>query len=220
MNTSDFFKKGELDMITAAIGDAEKITGSELVLQVSDKSDNYNEVYWKSGAFFTIMFLFTAAVLRILKIDVSVLYSCYFLLGAAAFSFPLGALAAICIAPWRRALIGRECMDYYTGLKAHQAFLHEEVFNTRRRTGILIYLSLFERSAVIIGDSGINSKVRQGQWDQVISGITGGLKSGRKAEAIAESVRMCGVLLRDAGIKKEDDDTDELSNEVRIGGRI
>ena len=41
-------------------------------------------------------------------------------------------------------------------LVAMAAFVEEEVFSTRDRTGILLFLSLFEHRVVVLGDSGIN----------------------------------------------------------------
>ena len=220
MKASIFIDRNGYEKISSAIENAEKITGSELVVHISDKSDNYKEAYWESGAFFMILFLFIIFLTGFFKPDFLKLnnYPALLLLAVAGFSFPAGAAAAMIFAPYRRALIGRESMDYYTGLKAHEAFLHHEVFNTRKRTGILIYLSLFERSAVILGDTFINTMVSREEWDEIISVITSGLRSKRKEEAIVKSIEMCGVLLRNSGIVKEDDDTDELSDEVRIGG--
>ncbi len=219
MNVSDFLNGIGKEKIASAIADAEKITGSELVVHINEKSDSYNETSWKSGASFMILYLLAAIFLHFFYYNYPV-FDSMALIAGAGIAFPAGAAVAMISAPYRRALIGRGRMNYYTGLKAHEAFLHHEVFNTVKRSGILIYLSLFERSAVILGDTLINRRVRQEEWDQVISVITAGLKSGNKEEAIVKVIGMCGVLLRNAGIKKDDNDADELSNEVRTGGGL
>ena len=217
MKASKFLNSAGLETISSAIKEAEKITGGELVIRINDKSDDYNEAYWKSGALLIVLYLFAAAILRILSIDIPLLDSLLMVPAGAALSFLAGTIAAIIIPPYRRLVIGREGMHYYTNLKAHEAFLHDEVFNTKFRTGILIYLSLFEKTAIILGDSGINAKVRQEEWQAITSSITAGIKAGRKAEAIAQSIKMCGDLLEKSGVKKEAGDIDELSNKVRIG---
>ena len=217
MKASKFLTGAELEIISSAIKDAEKRTGGELVLRIDTKSDNYHEAYWKSGALFLIVYLFATAVMRIFRIDIPLLTNIYAVLAGAAVSFMAGAITAVIIPPYRRLIIGREVMHYYADLKAREAFLHEEVFNTKLRTGILIYLSLFEKTAVILGDSGINSKVKVNEWQSIAASITSGIKENRKAEAIARSIKMCGDLLEKSGVKKEADDRDELSNDIRIG---
>ena len=217
MKASKFLTSAGLEIISSAIKDAEKRTGGELVLRIDTKSDNYHEAYWKSGALFLVLYLFTVAVMRMFRIDIPLLANIFAVLAGAAVSFAAGAFTAIIIPPYRRLIIGREVMRYYADLKAHEAFLHEEVFNTKLRTGILVYLSLFEKTAVILGDSGINAKVKQNEWQAIASSITSGIKLNRKADAIARSMKMCGDLLEKSGVKKETGDRDELSNDVRIG---
>ncbi|MCU0822307.1 MAG: hypothetical protein MUC95_07535 [Spirochaetes bacterium] len=217
MNVKKFFNSAELETISSAIKDAEKRTGGELVLRIDTKSDDYSESYWKSGALFLVLYLLAAVLVHMYRPEIQLLNNTYTLLTGAALFFLTGTAAAVLIPPYRRLITGRDAMRYYVDLKAHEAFLHEEVFNTKLRTGILIYLSLFEKTAVIIGDSGINSKVKQEEWETIASSIASGIKDNRKAEAITRSIKMCGDLLVKSGVQKEIGDTNELSNDIRIG---
>ncbi len=217
MNVKKFLTDAELEIISTAIKEAEKKTGGELVLRIEKKSDDYSEAYWKSGAFILFLYLFAEATAGVFRINIPLSSGLFAVLTGTAVSFVAGILAAIIIPPFRRLIIGKEAMKYYTDLKAHEAFLHEEVFNTKFRTGIMIFLSLFEKTAVILGDSGINAKVKKEEWQTIASSITSGIKKNRKADAIARSIKMCGDLLEKSGVKRQADDRDELSNDVRIG---
>ena len=217
MKASVFLSSEELEIISSAIEKAEKKTGGELILHVNSKSDSYTETSWKSGMFFFIIYFFIILLMHIYKVEFPFMNKYYAVPVGSVLTFFAGLVTPIIIPHYKRFIIGKEMMNYYTSLKAYEVFLHEEVFNTKQRTGILIYLSLFEKTAVILGDSGINSKVGLDEWSKIISVITEGITTGRKAGSIVTAIEMCGDLLEKAGVKKETADTDELSNEVRIG---
>ena len=51
--------------------------------------------------------------------------------------------------------------------EADAAFLHEEVFATRARTGVLVFISVFERSVFVIGDKGFSKVVDPNYWSDL-----------------------------------------------------
>ena len=102
----------------------------------------------------------------------------------------------------------------------HAAFIFEELgmHRTRDRNGVLIYLSVVDRKIAVIGDAGINERVPDDFWNDVLALLKSHLAAGRRVEALTESVQMVGEKLRDFFPLKRDD-TDELSNEISFGGR-
>ena len=80
---------------------------------------------------------------------------------AAVVAAGLGFLAASW-PPLRRALAGREAMARAVRRAAEAAFTREGVFETRDRTGILIFLSLLEHQVVVLPDTGIAAKAPEG----------------------------------------------------------
>ena len=117
----------------------------------------------------------------------------------------------------RRWMAGDEILELRSRRRAEVAFLEQEVFKTRDRTGILLFLSLFEHRAVVLGDTGINQKVDQAQWDAIVRDLAAGVRAGRPGPAMVEAVRACGELLERHGVSRRSDDQDELSNELRRG---
>ena len=91
------------------------------------------------------------------------------------------------------------------------AFYRNGLNNTRDRTGILIFISVFERKACVLADEGINAKVDSGVWQEVVDLVVEGIRRRRQAEGICEAVRRCGKLIQDHFPIKADD-TDELGN--------
>ena len=99
------------------------------------------------------------------------------------------------------------------------AFLEEEVFSTRDRSGILIFLALFEHRVVVLGDSGINEVVPEDAWQHVVDDLVAGIRARRPAEALVAAIHECGRLLEAHQVEIRPDDTDELPNELRIRER-
>ena len=98
-----------------------------------------------------------------------------------------------------------------------RAFVEEEVFNTRERTGILIFISLLERRVEVVGDSGINALVNPEDWAHVVEDILRGVRSGTMTDGIVKAIDRCGQLLEERGVEIRDDDENELGDSVRFG---
>lgn len=207
------FSDSDLEAIRVAVAEAEKGTSGEIVPYVVDASDEYLGAAWKGAAFGALLGALAGwAVHRWGGFWGTHLFAWMVLppAGGAA----LGYLAAL-LPALRRWLAGPELLELRTRRRAEAAFLEEEVFRTRDRTGILIFVSLFEHRVVVLGDSGINSKVEPREWDEVVRLAVAGIRRGRPGEALAEAVRACGVLLARQGVARRPDDSDELADELR-----
>ena len=97
-----------------------------------------------------------------------------------------------------------------------RAFVEEEVFLTRDRTGILLFISLFEHRIEVLGDAGINRHVTADEWTDVVLRIREGIRGGHLADGLVEAIGMCGHLLDRGGIEVRPDDENELPDGVRI----
>ncbi len=102
--------------------------------------------------------------------------------------------------------------------RAAEAFITEEVFDTKDRTGVLIFLSLLEHCVLVVGDSGINAKVEQAEWADVVQTVVSSVRKGKAADGLVSAIQKCGDLLRREGLKRRGDDQDELPDYLRIGG--
>ncbi|MDX2438077.1 MAG: hypothetical protein QNL88_13630, partial [Acidobacteriota bacterium] len=99
------------------------------------------------------------------------------------------------------------------------AFVEEEVFDTRDRTGILVFLSLCEHRAVILADAGINRSVPDGTWQTLVDDLVAGIKAGRAADAMKKTVIRCGEVLEEHEVALRPDDVDELPDAPRVRER-
>lgn len=128
----------------------------------------------------------------------------------------LGLLAVLATPSWRRLLVGHDTLERRVRMRAAQAFLDEELFATRDRTGVLLFVALFERRVEIVCDEGVRRKVPEGVWPEVASELARGLRTHQAGPALVAAVERCGVLLEAHGVERRPDDADELSNDPRI----
>lgn len=212
------FSDSDRNLIASAVKKAEDGTSGEIVPVIVGSSSAYPEAYWKS------MFVGIGVGL--------VLYEAYlmtfagwlsgfwaFIVGLPLFvisSALLGWGASQFIPAFRRFVISGKVMDAEVHTRAIKAFVDNEVFDTRDRTGIVLLVSLFERRVEVFGDSGINSKVTAQDWSEVVSVVVSGIKKGNPTAGLVEGIERCGVLLHASGVDIRSDDSNELSNMPRF----
>jgi uncharacterized membrane protein len=97
----------------------------------------------------------------------------------------------------------------------HAALVFEKLgmHNTKYRNGALIYVSVGQHRAAVIGDAGIHAKLPKGFWNDTLALILGHFKGGRYADGLIAGVERLGAQLQ-AHFPREADDVDELDNKV------
>lgn len=214
MHVEDFFTAQDLEKIKAAVGQAEGSTGGEIVPAVVASSDHYDEAAWTGATIGAISLPLVAALIHH-GVELWGIPSPAWIALPSALGAVLGFLAAR-VPTVKRWLIPRHELARQVEQRAAAAFLEHEVFATRDRSGVLIFLSLFERRVVVLGDSGINARVAQSDWDAITATIVTGIKDARPADALVAAIGQCGELLARRGVTRRDDDTDELADGLHI----
>lgn len=218
MDPRRFFTASDLDAVAEAAREAELRTSGEIVPYVVGTCDDYDEAGWKAAALGAL----AGAVGG---------FAAHFLGGywggstiqwivAPAVVF---ALTGFFLCRWspavRRSFVRDEVLDLRARRRAATAFLEEEVFDTRERTGILIFVAVFEHRVIVMGDAGINLAVPEGAWEHVVEDAVAGIRCGRPAAALVDAIAECGRLLEEHRVEIRPDDTDELTNELRLRER-
>jgi putative membrane protein len=94
---------------------------------------------------------------------------------------------------------------------ATMAFFTERLYKTKAENGILLYISIFEQRVWVLGDRGINERLDQQCWQEIVSLVTHGVKNRRQCEAICEAIDRIGDILEQA-FPIQADDKNELHN--------
>lgn len=127
-----------------------------------------------------------------------------------------GLLAALLVSRLpavRRALTFRKVRERLVESAARATFVEKGVHRTSGRTGILLYISLLEREALVIPDLGAETLATTDAWQRVVGKIEEDVRRGEDGVAVAARVRALGDLLAPTMVRSEGD-VDELANEV------
>jgi len=97
----------------------------------------------------------------------------------------------------------------------HAAFVFEELdmHRTKERNGVLFYVSVVDHKVAVIGDVGINEKVEDGFWLDVLDVMRAHFASGTQATGLIEGIKLAGEKLA-SHFPIRSDDRNELSDEI------
>jgi putative membrane protein len=178
--------------VTAAIRAAEAKTDGEIYCVVARASDGYF-----FPAAFTALIAMLIASLAVawglehwwISIRLPHFVLAQMLAGASM-------LALLWLVPALRIhLVPRRLRYQAAHANALRQFLARNVHVTAARTGVLIFVTLAARYAVVLADSGIDARVGQHVWDGVVRDLTGHAARDRLADGFVQAVEAVGTVL-------------------------
>ena len=198
-----FLSNAEADAIDAQIGRLESRTGVQVVTAVVGKSDTYAELPWTAFALgaalggFAVVLADTARPQWVT--EHTALICATIVLGAAAAS----ALLAVFVPPFARLFLRPTRRDMEVRQHAQSLFLTRELFRTHDRRGVLILVSLFERTIEILPDTGFHPRMGEADWDAVIARMTPMLRHARPFQALGQGLMALEDLLVAKGFQAD-----------------
>ena len=60
---------------------------------------------------------------------------------------------------------------------------------------MLVFASLFEHRAVVLGDHGIHAKMGEAAWQRAVDALVAGLRRGAPADGFDAAIEQCGEVL-------------------------
>ncbi len=194
------------------IAEVEKLTGAQIVLATTKRSDSYVEIPWKAfsvGASVSGLIVFIIALLLPLWItNTAILLSITIVLASG---IVLAMMTVLCQG-FARYFLSSHRKETETLQYAQSLFLSRELFATAGRRGILIMISLFERQVVIWPDKALQDILNPEIVKNMISEMTELLKKNdvRNAfEAGLNGIQTSLILPESVNLNKN-----ELSNEI------
>lgn len=115
--------------------------------------------------------------------------------------------------PIKMRLIPRSVKHRRASRTAYEQFVAQGLHRTRDGTGVLIFVSVAEHFVEILADYGINEKVDEEAWSDIVSGFVQRVKAGEIAAGFLVAVDRCGALLAEH-FPRPADDTNELPNHL------
>lgn len=206
---ADFFTTKEKQRIESAVKMAESKTSGEIVPMVVEESYDYPRAELIGGG----MMALAAGLFVSWAIGHE---SIWWFLPVAIVVYFISVQLIRNLPSLKRKLVNPVEFDVEVREKALVSFVEQGLHETRDKTGILILISLFERRVQVLADSGINAKVPENTWEEIVAIITAGLKSDTACDATCQAVTRCGELLQEHFPIKADD-TNELPNLIIEG---
>lgn len=176
-------------------------TGVQVAAAVVGRCDAYPEIPWKAFALFSGLSLLAASLWH----PDAVLGGLTFLLGGAT-----AALATVFLPGFARLFLDAARREAETRQYAAAFFLANGLSRTQRRRAILVLVGVFERSVVVLQDSGL--ALAEAELQEVIARMTPQLAAGRVAPALREGLDALEALLAAKGYAGGG--TDEIAQEV------
>lgn len=210
--TTRFLSDEDRQQIDAAVKAAEAQTAGEIVVMATTRSYHYSMATLTGS----LALSFPAAVALTPVVGEA------FWMGPVHMWVFISLMAVLAIAFWglltmlppmKRWFISRREMIEEVEEAATVAFFREGLYRTRDETGLLIYISLYERRVHVLADRGIHARMPDGFWQDRVDGIVEGIRGGKPAPAICEAVAEIGRRMAGA-LPVRDDDTDELKNVI------
>jgi putative membrane protein len=186
------FSEGDRHKVVAAIKQAEKHTAGEIVAVVARQSDEYHHVPIHIAAGLALA---TPLIVKLMEgLFPWSTFPLGWLFGLQLLIFIVVALI-LSLPPLRYWVTPKSLMRKYASRHAAWQFLAVGTHGTGGRTGVIIFASLLERHAEIIGDTAIAAKVPHEKWQAIVDGMLPLLREGKVAEAFAQAIAECGKEL-------------------------
>ena len=184
----DALSPQDLEQLHEAVREAERRTVGEIVPVVVERSDSHSEARWIAAVFFAVLGTALLAE-RLPWNEPGIVVGAQLALGLAGF-----ALAHL-LPGFARVFVGEGRATEVAEEQALQEFQRLELHRTEAATGVLIFVSLFERRVVVLGDRGIHEHVGGDYWEEVDRAILDSVSRGDLESGLSEGIRRCGAIL-------------------------
>jgi putative membrane protein len=209
-----FLSEAEQEKITATVQQMEQQTSGEIVFMVVPQSHSYPVamICGASSVSFICAIFLMPALGEVLWLGGQ---NAWVFIALFAVFYPLWHGLMERVNGLKRIFVTRRQSADEVRKAALTHFFTEQLYRTQDANGILLYVSLFERQAWILADSGINARIDQQQWQAVIDRVTEGIRKKNACAAICEEIVTIGDLLR-THFPRRDNDHNELRDAIFV----
>lgn len=204
-------KDNEKDRLNLQIKEAEKKTGSQIVMATVKRSDSYTEIPWIAFAFGIstaglLLFLIDLFILRWVS-DSLVLISVVIPLATGV----ILSFLTIISPPVARIFLSKNRKEVETKQYAESLFLNRELYSTTGRRGVLLLVSQFERHIIILPDKGLQDFLNKTILEKIINEMAPSLQQGKLANSMEKGL---SLLMAEFPLNSDVAVKNELSDEI------
>lgn len=171
-----------------AIASVERASRGEVAVVVVERSDDHPNADWLAAL--TAMLIGSTATADLFGgAHPTILLLLHLAFGAIGFGL------ARALVDFKRNFVTTRRADEMAEEQALQEFARLELQRTSERTGVLIFVSLFERSVVVLGDQAIHAKVGADGWLAVDRAVLERIRARSLADGLVAGVEAVGRIL-------------------------
>lgn len=215
---SQLFSEEQRNQIEKAVVDAEANTSCEIVPVVATASGRYDRPEDIAGlwmaifAAITVWFVFPRHASEAGSWEGAPVYlGILAMVAAIVIAFVAGVVAGSQVGWIRRLFTPRRQMQEEVSARAREIFFDQRIHHTSSANGMLIFVSLFEHMAVVLGDQMVLDRLGQESLDRLCQQLTEGLHQGDATNAICSVIAKTGEQLS-GPLPRADKDINELQN--------
>jgi len=206
MSESSFYEDRAKSETRKAVADIESVTSAEIVVALRRAAGDYRAADYLAGFVLSVVvllvMLFVEREFRLLAFP-----------GGVVAAFIFGAAVTSQIAPIRRTFTLPSQRRAAVQSAARAAFVDLGVSRTTGRTGVLVFVALFEREVEIVADVGVDMEALGEDWKKAVTALRGSLRPAPVFDRFAEKLRALATPLSTA-LPRAADDVNELPDEV------
>lgn len=221
IKASKLFNSEQRQRIDAAVAAAESQTSAEIVPVVATASGRYDRPEDIAGLLLGVILM--TGVWLILPSQTAGEVGDWagttpwmkyiYMLIALLVGFLAGAIIADFVPALRRLFTPGKQMRDEVAAAARQAFVDRSIHHTASATGLLIYISLYERRAMILADNAVMQHLDQAALDAMGTQLIAKLSSGDIATALCDTIEDAGRRLSEV-LPRETGDVNELPDSL------
>lgn len=216
--------KDDQETIISAVKNAESITSGEIVPMIVAQSSHYPAAIFLSTFTYALTFssIFTIILMIYERTAIPILnfFDRHFYHQLASFFIflvlfliliPIFLIIVKNVPFLKKFFLTKKEIAEQVQETAYTAFKIHGLDKTKKRNGLLIFISLFEKRVTLIADTGISQHVPQSEWKKITDKLAQNIKNGKLVSGICEAIEACGKILSQH-FPKERGDKDELQN--------
>lgn len=180
-----FLSKFDQEKVSSAVAKAEKKASVEIVPLVVRKSCSTQHV-------FLFLLLFVFAVTLVFEAWLGPIFAAGAFAGSLLLAIVLNRLD--CVHRWLTPL---QEINAQVSLRAEAEFWRQNLHKTQGRTGILIFVSLFERKVIILGDEEVQKHFKEQDWAEAVQVLVEHIRIYDPAEGFILAINKILSIVKD-----------------------
>ncbi len=210
------------DAVNRAVKSAEALTSAEIIPVIAASSGRYDRSEDVVGLWTAVALLFAVWFMQPAQYDMvnswdspSPVWQFAINAVAVVVGFVAGAAISSRVDVLRRLFTPARQMRDEVNLRARSVFFDRRVHHTAGASGVLLYVSRFERMATVLADESVLETLGQQQIDELCNEFTQRLRTSPPTVALCETIQIIGQRLSPV-MPRSEGDVNELADTLVV----